>query len=127
MITNHIPLGGVCVLVEPVVGEIFDCCPLAAGGPKMYEKWHFFETVDDFHDFSRSYGDKIEKSKTIVSTTDTSPNIPRKFLPQIPSSFWDPCLSSGTPYVENGQFSIKMNLENTYEEKFHQISVKLQT
>ena len=75
------------MLVEPVVGEIFDCCPLAVGGPKMYEKWHFFETVDDFDDFSRSNGDKIEKSKTIVSTTDTSPNILRKFLPQIPSSF----------------------------------------
>jgi hypothetical protein len=69
------------------VGEISHCCPLAAGGPKMYEKWHFFDPVDDFHDFPCSNGDKIEKSKTIVSTTDTSPNIPRKFFPEISSTF----------------------------------------
>jgi hypothetical protein len=53
----------------------------------MYEKWHFFDPVHDFHDFSCSNGDKIEKSKTIVSTTDTSPNIPRKFFPEISSTF----------------------------------------
>jgi hypothetical protein len=83
----YIPSGGVCVLLEPLVGEILNCCPLAAGGPKMYEKWHFFETVDDFRDFSWINGDKIENSKTIVSTTDTYPNIPRKFRPKISSSF----------------------------------------
>ena len=93
----------------------------------MYEKWHFFETVDDFDDFSCINGDKIEKSKTIVSTTDTSPNILRKFLPKIFASFWDPCLTLGTPYVESGQFSIKTNLEKTYEEKYRPISVNLQT
>ena len=46
----------------------------------MYEKWHFFETVDDFHDFSWINGDKIENSKTIVSSTNTYPNILQKFL-----------------------------------------------
>ena len=70
----------------------------------MYEKWHFFDPVDDFHDFSCSNVDKIEKSKTIVSTTDTSPNIPRNFFPEISSIFWDPLLSLGTlPLLQDGQ------------------------
>ena len=54
---------------------------------KNVRKIALFETVDDFHDFSWINGDKIEKSKTIVSAVDTSPNIQRKFLPRINSSF----------------------------------------
>jgi hypothetical protein len=87
MITIHIPSGGVCVLLKPLVGEIFHCCPLAAGRRKMYEKSHFFETVDDFDDFSRSYGEKFKNSKTIVSRPDISPNSPRNFFSKISSSF----------------------------------------
>jgi hypothetical protein len=40
-----------------------------------------------------------------VSTTDTSPNIPRKFFPEISSTFWDPLLSLGTlPHLQDGQW-----------------------
>ena len=49
----------------------------------MYEKRDLFETAN----FSWINGDKIENSKTIVSTTGTYPNIPQKFLPKISSSF----------------------------------------
>ena len=68
-------------------GEIFDWRPLAAGCQKMYQKSHFFETTDDFVDFSWINGEKIKNSKTTVSTTVTSPNIPRKFQSKIASSF----------------------------------------
>jgi hypothetical protein len=70
-----------------LVGEIFHCCPLAAGRRKMYEKSHFIQTVDDFNDFSRSYGEKYKNSKTMISRLDISPNSPHKFFEKISSSF----------------------------------------
>ena len=82
----YIPSGGVCVLLEPLMGEIFNCCPL-------------------FHDFSWMNGDKIENSKTIVSTTDTYPNILRKFLPKNLQQFLRSVVEFGAPYAKMGDFS----------------------
>ena len=93
----------------------------------MYEKWHFFETVDDFRDFSWINGDKIENSKTIVSTTDTltsCENSAQKYpaVSEIGCGVW------GHPTEKCSIFEKKkQNLDTTYEEKFHQISMKLQS
>ena len=54
--------------------------PLGGGKTKMYEKWDFFETVDDFVDFSRSYREKFKKSKTYLSRPDISSDSPRNFF-----------------------------------------------
>ena len=56
----YIPSGGICVLLEPLVGEILNCCPLAAGGPKMYEKWHFLRQSMTFAIFPGSMETKLK-------------------------------------------------------------------
>ena len=94
---------GICV-IKTSGGGNFSLLPPSGGRSKNVWKIALFHSVNDFHDFSCSNGDKIEKSKTIVSTTDTSPNIPRKFFPEISSTFWDPCLSLGTLHVQDGQW-----------------------
>jgi hypothetical protein len=47
------------------VAKNFRLLPLAAGGPKCMKNGTFV-TVNDFHDFSWSNEDKIEKSKTML-------------------------------------------------------------
>ena len=103
-------------------GGIFDCCPLAAEKLKMYQKSHFFERVDDFVDFSRSYTDKITKSKTNLSRPDISPNNPRNCFSKISSSFWDRRYHLGTSDVKNmGDFKSEKHVWDKISPDFNEI------
>ena len=68
-------------------GGNFRLAPPGGGMSENVPKIALFETTDDFVDFSWINGEKLKNSKTIVSTTGTSPNIPRKFQSKISSSF----------------------------------------